>query len=63
MTSTLNEAMGLKPLKSGLLHEIVRVVVVLFVTIRLVGGPGGTGERGGRGRGGDREREREGEGD
>ena len=48
MICTLNEAMGLNPSKSGLLHEMVSVVVVLSVTVRLVGGPGGTGERGDR---------------
>ena len=40
---TLNEAMGLNPVNSGLLQEMTRVVVVLPVTSRLVGGPGGTG--------------------
>ena len=52
MICTLNEAMGLNPSKSGLLHEMVRVVVVLSVTVRLVGGSGGTGGEGGQGEGG-----------
>ena len=47
---TLNEAISLNPLKVGLVHEMDRVVVVCPVTSRLVGGPGGTGER----RGGER---------
>ena len=45
VTCTLNEAISLNPLKVGLVHEMDRVVVVCPVTSRLVGGPGGTGER------------------
>ena len=47
----LNPSMGLPPSKDGLTQVMVRNVSPISVTIRLVGGPGGTGG-GGEGRGG-----------
>ena len=43
MMLTLKRAMGLKPLNTGLVQAMKRLLVVRLTKMRLVGAPGGTG--------------------